>query len=599
MKAHHIERSEEGSHGIFIIRRLMLTLSGYGLLVVCSSFFSPTFSIGARRPRDHDSGDQATTTEVERIASAWGPRSTLSPSIWRHGLRRVASNLGNSLFSRAIGSSSSSHSAFADPVADDPDLLICRTSIAVPLGLSQRPSKAVGYRSRVSSPRSWAFATSFVLATAAPMSSLWSWLVSRPGLSPSSAGFGGPLVIHHHRPIRSRACAGRPYAPPPGRHVLQPRPSRPSWSGSPSRPIACCMSAYHPMRVKGRHPWLSWAAAIGPSHLSRTCCPAFSRSRVRKAPAGNPVVLEQVQPRALAGGPTPDFRPTLRREHLHRPHSTLAYRGGHRLAAEPRSGSGQTRRSARHYSTFDCNRLTASSAARCWRSRNQRPNPAYARGKLTASLIAGAEFETIPTSAHSCLGRYPRPGCNATRCSPLFLPDRRLGLGAPRPAREPRATARRSALSLSPIGLATGRPRIRHRPRVAKLHPGLAIELGWRRTPGTRLLEAIGEARPYPLVRPARAAKPAISSLSGRATISTPSRRSAACEVLIQDFIASRMPSDQGRLRPGVSTTRPVTIDHYWHELLAQEAKPRLFPPTRGLVPMPDGLRARGLPAAD
>src|SRR5262245_40024086 len=217
----------------------------------------------------------------------------------------------------------------------------------------------------------------------------------------------------------------------------------------------------------------------------------------------------------------------------------------------------------------------------------------YARGKLVAGLIEGAELHTVAGGGHNPLGRYP------AKCNSLindFL-ERRLGIGRCRP-RLNRARREKRALYLSsPIGLGHGRRDIAIARELRQLHPGLRVD--WlAQDPVTRLLEANGECI-HPLSARLASETQHIESESGEHDLNAFQAIRRMDEVLVKNFMVFQDAVEQDAYDL-VIADEAWDIDHYWHEHPElKKASLAWFTDFVGFVPMPEGGAREAFLTAD
>jgi pimeloyl-ACP methyl ester carboxylesterase/predicted glycosyltransferase len=207
----------------------------------------------------------------------------------------------------------------------------------------------------------------------------------------------------------------------------------------------------------------------------------------------------------------------------------------------------------------------------------------YARGRLVADLITGAELVTFAGGGHNVLGRFPAK-CNVAIAS--FL-DRRLGIKTSKKT-PPRCGSSRKALYLSsPIGLGHARRDIAIARELRKLHPDLQVE--WlAQDPVTRLLEAHGETV-HPLSHRLASESRHIELESGEHDLHAFQALRRMDEVLIANFMIFQDAVEEGNYDL-VIADEAWDIDHYWHEHPElKKAALAWFTDFVGFVPMPDG----------
>ena len=207
----------------------------------------------------------------------------------------------------------------------------------------------------------------------------------------------------------------------------------------------------------------------------------------------------------------------------------------------------------------------------------------YARGRLVADLITGAELVTFAGGGHNVLGRFPAK-CNVAIAE--FL-DRRLGIKSSKKPPARRDSSRKALYLSSPIGLGHARRDIAIARELRKLHPDLQVE--WlAQDPVTRLLEAHGETI-HPLSHRLASESRHIELESGEHDLHAFQALRRMDEVLIANFMIFQDAVEEGNYDL-VIADEAWDIDHYWHEHPElKKAALAWFTDFVGFVPMPDG----------
>src|ERR1700682_2609148 len=96
MRAHRRARARKGAMGLFILRRLLLTLP---VMAVVALFVFSLLYVAPGDPATMIAGDQATPAEVERIRVSLGLDQPFAIRFGAWAFGALQGNLGNSLFS--------------------------------------------------------------------------------------------------------------------------------------------------------------------------------------------------------------------------------------------------------------------------------------------------------------------------------------------------------------------------------------------------------------------------------------------------------------------------------------------------------------------
>jgi pimeloyl-ACP methyl ester carboxylesterase/predicted glycosyltransferase len=341
--------------------------------------------------------------------------------------------------------------------------------------------------------------------------------------------------------------------------------------------LACIVAAYHPERVKAAI-LAGTVAAIGPGYpymraehflARRDCFEGWDKYN-----------------RAYWLASYPDFADHFVRQICSEPHSTRQIEEGISWAndttgpvlvrtVEARTIKPEFDVGEAMYRRIRCPTLML-------HGDNDQIQP-YARGRLVADLITGAELVTFVGGGHNVLGRFPAK-CNVAIAG--FL-DRRLGIKSSKKPPARRDSSRKALYLSSPIGLGHARRDIAIARELRKLHPDLQVE--WlAQDPVTRLLEAHGETI-HPLSHRLASESRHIELESGEHYLHAFQALRRMDEVLIANFMIFQDAVEEGSYDL-VIADEAWDIDHYWHEHPElKKAALAWFTDFVGFVPMPDG----------
>jgi pimeloyl-ACP methyl ester carboxylesterase/predicted glycosyltransferase len=341
--------------------------------------------------------------------------------------------------------------------------------------------------------------------------------------------------------------------------------------------LACIVAAYHPERVKAAI-LAGTVAAIGPGYpymraehflARRDCFEGWDKYN-----------------RAYWLASYPDFADHFVRQICSEPHSTRQIEEGISWAndttgpvlvrtVEARTIKPEFDVGEAMYRRIRCPTLML-------HGDNDQIQP-YARGRLVADLITGAELVTFVGGGHNVLGRFPAK-CNVAIAG--FL-DRRLGIKSSKKPPARRDSSRKALYLSSPIGLGHARRDIAIARELRKLHPDLQVE--WlAQDPVTRLLEAHGETI-HPLSHRLASESRHIELESGEHYLHAFQALRRMDEVLIANFMIFQDAVEEGNYDL-VIADEAWDIDHYWHEHPElKKAALAWFTDFVGFVPMPDG----------
>jgi pimeloyl-ACP methyl ester carboxylesterase/predicted glycosyltransferase len=341
--------------------------------------------------------------------------------------------------------------------------------------------------------------------------------------------------------------------------------------------LACIVAAYHPERVKAAI-LAGTVAAIGPGYpymraehflARRDCFEGWDKYN-----------------RAYWLASYPDFADHFVRQICSEPHSTRQIEEGISWAndttgpvlvrtVEARTIKPEFDVGEAMYRRIRCPTLML-------HGDNDQIQP-YARGRLVADLITGAELVTFVGGGHNVLGRFPAK-CNVAIAG--FL-DRRLGIKSSKKPPARRDSSRKALYLSSPIGLGHARRDIAIARELHKLHPDLQVE--WlAQDPVTRLLEAHGETI-HPLSHRLASESRHIELESGEHYLHAFQALRRMDEVLIANFMIFQDAVEEGNYDL-VIADEAWDIDHYWHEHPElKKAALAWFTDFVGFVPMPDG----------
>jgi len=431
--------------GMFIIRRLLLTLPfmpSSPLFVFSFSMWSPGY------PATTIAGYQHTYRGKSGFASAW-TRSTLRPSDLAPGPSAFAgisefafSGHRLSMIAQRIPPTLS---LIPDPVDfrhRSPFLWgVCRSAQQGRWTLAAVfvPSRSLGFSLPSGFVSAYGPAAVFALE---PLVSRRRALRRPPRIRP---------FLHHNRLFDRdlrRRCTGRHDATEAGAAIVSGSPS-----GLPDRLLPGGVSS---LAGKAAHPgWRGAASGPPPAHGG----PAFTR------PGGctprHPVGLNSTTASTwLADSPTSR---ALRQEHLPEPPRPLQIDAASLGRRYQRSGSGQDRLSARHYSRRSTLRIECNCKIRCPVLAIHGTNdqiPPYSRGSSHRRAERGRLVRTTRTAAQSA-----RPAIRqGNALIHAVSSDRRLALWRAALRASRRHAREEGALSLLAIGLGHGPPRYLHAP---------------------------------------------------------------------------------------------------------------------------------------
>jgi pimeloyl-ACP methyl ester carboxylesterase/predicted glycosyltransferase len=350
--------------------------------------------------------------------------------------------------------------------------------------------------------------------------------------------------------------------------------------------IACCLAAHHPERVKAAI-LAGTAAIVGPSH------PYMTHQHFVKGHESLAGWNKYNRAHWLAD--YPDFAEHFIRNICSEPHSTRQIEDGIAWAADTTGAvlvkTVEGRATGPGFDVGESMYRRIRCPVLAIHGDNDQIQP-YARGKLVAGLIDGAELVTFEGGGHNPFGRHPG------RCNTLineFL-ERRLGLARPAP---PARTAREKRVLYlsSPIGLGHARRDLAIAHELRTLHPDVAID--WlAQDPVTRLLDAHGE-RLHPLSMRLASESLHIELEAGEHDLNAFQALRRMDEVLIKNFMIFQDAVAEGGYDL-VIADEAWDIDHYWHEHPElKKAKLAWFTDFVGFLPMPEGGVREAFLAAD